>query len=127
VDIHGMHDWSMYARGLDRQRYEQAPDVDTALATAWHSSPVSSVGSWKSPVLLIHGDDDRNVRFSQSTDLVRRLAAAGVRFETLVIPDDTHHFLRYANIVKVDKATAEFLERQLLKTTTAETRTTGRQ
>jgi len=127
VDIHGVHDWSMYARGLDRQRYEQAPDVDTALATAWHSSPVSSVAGWKSPVLLIHGDDDRNVRFSQSTDLVRRLAAAGVRFETLVIPDDTHHFLRYANIVKVDKATAEFLERQLLQTTTAETRATGRQ
>jgi len=46
---------------------------------------VSSVAGWKSPVLLIHGDDDRNVRFSQSTDLVRRLAAAGVPFETLVI------------------------------------------
>ena len=127
VDIHGVHDWSTYARGLDRQRYEQAPDVDTAVATAWHSSPVSSVAGWKSPVLLIHGDDDRNVRFSQSTDLVRRLAAAGVRFETLVIPDDTHHFLRYANILTVDKATAEFLERQLLQGSAAQTRATGRQ
>ena len=126
VDIHGVHDWSTYARGLDRQRYEQAPDVDTAIATAWHSSPVSSVAGWKSPVLLIHGDDDRNVRFSQSTDLVRRLATAGVRFETLVIPDDTHHFLRYANIVSVDKAAAEFLERQLLQTSAA-TRATGPQ
>jgi dipeptidyl aminopeptidase/acylaminoacyl peptidase len=127
VDIHGVHDWSTYARGLDRQRYEQAPDVDSAVATAWHSSPVSSVAGWKSPVLLIHGDDDRNVRFSQSTDLVRRLAAAGVPFETLVIPDDTHHFLRYANIVTVDKATAEFLERQLLQPSTGQPRATGRQ
>ncbi|HYU09821.1 MAG TPA: prolyl oligopeptidase family serine peptidase, partial [Gemmatimonadales bacterium] len=72
VDIHGVHDWSTYSRAFDRQRYDQAPDADTALATAWHSSPVSSVAGWKSPVLLIHGDDDRNVRFAQSTDLVRR-------------------------------------------------------
>ena len=127
VDIHGVHDWSTYSRALERQRYEQSPDADTALATAWRSSPVSSVGSWKSPVLLIHGDDDRNVRFSQSTDLVRRLAAAGVRFETLVIPDDTHHFLRHANIVTVDNATAGFLERQLQPGTTTDTRATGHQ
>ncbi len=43
-------------------------------------------------MLLIHGDDDRNVRFSQTTDLVRRLEKAGVPYEELVIPDDTHHF-----------------------------------
>jgi dipeptidyl aminopeptidase/acylaminoacyl peptidase len=127
VDIHGVHDWSTYLRGLDRQRYEQAPDLDTAVATAWHSSPVSSVAGWKSPALLIHGDDDRNVRFNQSTDLVRRLAATGAPFETLVIPDDTHHFLRYANILTVDKATAEFLERHLLQANAASTRATGRQ
>jgi len=127
VDIHGVHDWSTYVRSFERQRYEQAPDVDTAVATAWHSSPVSSVAGWKSPVLVIHGDDDRNVRFSQSTDLVRRLAAAGVPFETLVIPDDTHHFLRYANILTVDRATAEFLERRLLQAGAAPTRATGRQ
>ena len=126
VDIHGVHDWSAYSRAFDRQRYEQAPDVDTALATAWHSSPVSSVAGWKSPVLLIHGDDDRNVRFSQSTDLVRRLAMAKVPFETLVIPDDTHHFLRYANIVTVDKAAAASLERQLLPSAGTATRATGR-
>jgi dipeptidyl aminopeptidase/acylaminoacyl peptidase len=126
VDIHGVHDWSTYMR-FDRQRYEQTPDVDTAIATAWQSSPVSSVAGWKSPVLLIHGDDDRNVRFSQSTDLARRLDAAGVPFETLVIPDDTHHFLRYANILTVDKATADFLQRHLLQASAGQSRATGRQ
>ena len=126
VDIHGVHDWSTYLR-FERQRYEEVPDQDTVIATAWRSSPVSSVAGWKSPVLLIHGDDDRNVRFSQSTDLVRRLAAAGVPFETLVIPDDTHHFLRYANILTVDRATAEFLERKLLQANAAQPRATGRQ
>ena len=127
VDIHGVHDWTTQGSRavFERQRYEQAPDITAALDTAFRSSPISSVSSWKSPVLLIHGDDDRNVRFSQSTDLVRRLAAAGVRFETLVIPDDTHHFLRYANILTVDKAAAAFLERQLQSPGTA-TRAIGR-
>jgi len=62
-------------------------------------------------VLLIHGDDDRNVRFSQTTDLVRRLDKAGVTYEELIIPDDTHHFMRFTNIVKVDGAVAAFFDR----------------
>jgi dipeptidyl aminopeptidase/acylaminoacyl peptidase len=71
------------------------------------------VSTWTSPALLIHADDDRNVRFGQTVDLVQRLAAAGVPYEELVIPDDTHHFMRHANAVKVDAATADFLERKL--------------
>ncbi len=67
-----------------------------------------------SPVLLIHGDDDRNVRFSQTVDLARRLAARGVEFEELVIPDDTHHFMKHANWLRVDGATAEYFERKLM-------------
>jgi dipeptidyl aminopeptidase/acylaminoacyl peptidase len=43
---------------------------------------VSSVATWRSPVLVIHGDDDRNVRFAQSSDLVRRLDRLSVPHET---------------------------------------------
>jgi dipeptidyl aminopeptidase/acylaminoacyl peptidase len=71
------------------------------------------MATWTSPVLVIHGDDDRNVRFNQSTDLVRRLEALGVPHETLVIPEDTHHFLRFANALRVYGAAVEFLERKL--------------
>jgi dipeptidyl aminopeptidase/acylaminoacyl peptidase len=98
---------------MNRDRYEEAPDVTKALETAWASSPVSHMKTWKSPVLLIHGDDDRNVRFSQTVDLARRLTAQGVPFEELVIPDDTHHMMRHANWVRVDAATANYFERQL--------------
>jgi dipeptidyl aminopeptidase/acylaminoacyl peptidase len=115
VDIHGVHDWTTErARGLmNRERYEEPPDVQRALETAWRSSPVSSIATWKSPVLLIHGDDDRNVRFSQTVDLVQRLARAGVPFEEIVIPDDTHHWMRHANAVAVNEATADFFDRKL--------------
>jgi dipeptidyl aminopeptidase/acylaminoacyl peptidase len=64
-------------------------------------------------VLLIHGDDDRNVRFSQTVDLVRRLEAARVPYEELVIPDDTHHWMLHANVLRVNAATADFFERKL--------------
>ncbi len=112
VDIHGVHNWTAErAAALLENRYEKAPDLQQALDVAWQSSPVSSIRTWKSPVLLIHGDDDRNVRFSQTTDLVRRLERAGVSFEELVIPDDTHHFMRHTNIVKVNAATAAFFDK----------------
>ncbi|HMA20601.1 MAG TPA: prolyl oligopeptidase family serine peptidase, partial [Gemmatimonadaceae bacterium] len=114
VDIHGVHDWTTErARGmLNRDRYEQAPDLDSALAIAWRSSPVSSMKTWKSPVLVIQGDDDRNVRFSQTVDLIQRLTDEGIPFEELVIPDDTHHMMRHANWVRVDSAAADFFERK---------------
>jgi len=112
VDIHGVHNWtSERAAALLENRYEKPPDVQRALDVAWQSSPISAIETWKSPVLLIHGDDDRNVRFSQTTDLVRRLEKAGVAYEELVIPDDTHHFMRHANLVKVDAAVAAFFDR----------------
>jgi dipeptidyl aminopeptidase/acylaminoacyl peptidase len=115
VDIHGVHNWTGERAQplLAADRYEKAPDVARALEVAWQSSPVSSISTWKSPVLLIHGDDDRNVRFSQTVDLARRLAAAGVPFEELIIPDDTHHWLRHANALRVNAATAEFFDRKL--------------
>ena len=71
------------------------------------------VARWTSPVLLIHGDDDRNVRFSETVDLARRLQARGVPFEELVVVDEIHHFLRHANQLRVDTAIAGYLERRL--------------
>jgi dipeptidyl aminopeptidase/acylaminoacyl peptidase len=115
VDIHGVHDLSTERAHawLNPDKFQRAPDAAQALETAWKSSPSFFANTWKSPVLMIHGDDDRNVRFSQSTDLVLRLRKFNVPMETLVIPDDTHHFMLHRNQVKVNKATADFLERKL--------------
>ena len=44
----------------------------------------------------------------------RRLEAQGVAFEEIVIPDDTHHWMRHANALKVYKATAGWFERHLM-------------
>ncbi|MET3114452.1 dipeptidyl aminopeptidase/acylaminoacyl peptidase [Pedobacter sp. CG_S7] len=96
-------------------RYEKAPDAEEAAKVAWESSPAADIATWKSPVLLIHGDDDRNVQFSQSTDLNKRLEENGTPVETLVIVDDTHHWMKYENVMKVNHATVDFFIRKLIQ------------
>jgi dipeptidyl aminopeptidase/acylaminoacyl peptidase len=115
VDLHGVHDWSALLDswvGKSGTRFEKG-DREDALKVAWESSPDSSVDKWKSPVLLIQGDDDRNVPFQQTVDLARRLRTQGVPFEELVMPNEIHGFLRSASWLRADEATAEFLARSL--------------
>jgi dipeptidyl aminopeptidase/acylaminoacyl peptidase len=62
----------------------------------YDSSVISQIGAWKSPVLLLHGDDDRNVAFSQTTGLVQLLRGHKVYHELIVFPDDVHDSLLYS-------------------------------
>jgi dipeptidyl aminopeptidase/acylaminoacyl peptidase len=113
VDIHGVHDWSRLLdelAGKPVTRYEKG-DHEAAMKIAWDSSPDASIDAWKSPVLLIQGDDDRNVPFQQTVDLARRLRMHDLPFEELVIPNEIHGFLRSASWRRVDEATAEFFAR----------------
>jgi dipeptidyl aminopeptidase/acylaminoacyl peptidase len=114
VDWHGVHDWTMFPEwfGPSEQRYQQF-DKQRFLKTAWLSSPDAYVSTWKSPVLLIQGDDDRNVRFHQMVDLVQRLRQAHVPYEEYVIPNDIHGFLRWHSWYEADQATSDFLEAKL--------------
>jgi dipeptidyl aminopeptidase/acylaminoacyl peptidase len=112
VDFHGVHDWSVFlARRLSSAG--EAPDQKEAVKLAYDSSPVATVAKWKSPVLLIHGDDDRNVPFQQTTDLVQRLRKQGVEFDEMVVPDEIHDFLLWKSWMRGYQATAEFFNRKL--------------
>jgi dipeptidyl aminopeptidase/acylaminoacyl peptidase len=121
VDIHGVHNWDRQGR--------PAPDLKSALAgdgiteddlrqaarVVYESSPISAVSTWRSPVLLIHADDDRNVEFHQTVDLKQRLMEKGVKVEELVIPDDIHDFLLWRNWRAVTTAVGQYFERMFLK------------
>ncbi len=112
VDLHGVHNWvSDAGRRLGASGYEQG-DRAEAERVAWESSPVASIDSWTSPVLLIQGDDDRNVQFHQTVDLAQRLRAHGIPFQELVLPDEIHGFLRHASWITADHATVAFFDRQ---------------
>jgi dipeptidyl aminopeptidase/acylaminoacyl peptidase len=115
VDLHGVHDWSRLMdelTGKSATRFEKG-DREKALQVAWDSSPDSQLDSWKSPVLLIQGDDDRNVRFQQTVDLARRLEERNLPYEELVLPNEIHGFLRHTSWVQADEATVNFLARTL--------------
>jgi dipeptidyl aminopeptidase/acylaminoacyl peptidase len=73
------------------------------------------VNTWTSPALIIHADDDRNVSFNQSVDMVNRLLKRKVAIETMVIVDDTHHWLKFSNALKVFNATANYFKAKFLK------------
>jgi dipeptidyl aminopeptidase/acylaminoacyl peptidase len=111
VDFHGVHDWSAFMRRWEAGA-EGAPDYKEAIKLAYDSSPVAAVSQWKSPVLLMHGDDDRNVPFQQTTDLVQRLKEQHVQFEEIIFPDEIHDFLLWKTWIRGYKATADFFNRK---------------
>jgi dipeptidyl-peptidase-4 len=113
VDLAGVHDWS--ARG-GREGRPGMPAENRKLA--FESSPVAGVKTWTSPVLFIHGDDDRNVDFAQTVDLVQKLRAKGdVHIELMVRPGEPHEFKLFQNRNDAYNATFEFLDRFLRKKT----------
>jgi dipeptidyl aminopeptidase/acylaminoacyl peptidase len=77
------------------------------------NSEPRGVANRLSPVLLVHGNDDRNVPFQQTTVLVEKLRAQNVAFEELIIPDEIHDLLRWSDWVRAYRATAEFFDRKL--------------
>ena len=118
VDMHGVHDrlqavnLAQLTRAAVGDGLTEA-DLRRALKVEFESSPISAVATWKSPVLLIHGDDDHNVDFHQTVDLERRLLEQGVKVDELILPDDVHDSLLWRNWRTAIAATAQFLERTL--------------
>ena len=118
VDMHGVHDRlpavspAQLAHALVGDGITEA-DLRQSLRVEFESSPVSAVATWKSPVLLIHGDDDRTVDFRQTIDLEGRLLEKGVSVEELVLPDEVHDSLLWRNWTLAISTMAQFFERTL--------------
>jgi dipeptidyl aminopeptidase/acylaminoacyl peptidase len=81
VDLAGVHLWGS---SLDPE------------SVSFKSSTIGAIDGWKSPVLLVHGDDDRNVAFQQTTGLVQLLRERDVYYELIVFPDDTHESMLHS-------------------------------
>jgi dipeptidyl aminopeptidase/acylaminoacyl peptidase len=104
VDFHGVHDW---ARELG------IPVTDPDYKVAFESSPMAYLSGWKSPVLLIQGDDDRNVQFNQTVMLADALRRQHVPYQLIVFADEVHDFLLYRSWLAAYVATARFLDQKL--------------
>jgi len=111
VDLHGVHDFNVQIQ-FSVPFYNPFARPDAA-RLAWESSPLSSVKDWRSPVLLVMGDDDRQVPFSEMVTLAEALRKQGVDYEQLIIPDEIHGFLLHRSWVAVYSAVADFFDRHL--------------
>ena len=99
VDIAGVHLWGS---SIDPE------------SVSYQSSSIAAIDTWTSPVLLIHGDDDRNVEFSQTTGLVQLLRAYDIYHELIVFPDDVHDSLLYKRWLITFEAMDDFFTRFLI-------------
>jgi len=111
VDVHGVHDWNVGMQTF-------VPDIDfyadpAATRTAFLASPMAQVTHWRAPVLLIHGDDDRNVRFVETQTLIKALRKQNVPVEQLVFPDEIHGFLRHESWMRAFDAALDFFGRRM--------------
>ena len=104
VDLHGVHDWT---NDDIRPQKNLTPGE---IQLAHDSSPVAWLKTWRSSVLLIQGDDDRNVDFTQTVDLAARLRQENVQVEELVFPDEIHGFLMHRSWLAAYRAAANFFD-----------------
>ncbi len=111
VDFHGVHDWNNVIRNFV-SAYDPSKDPNAA-RLAFDSSPMASVSTWRSPVLLIHGDDDRNVPFHETVMLVQALRKQKVPFQQLIFPDEIHGFLTTKRWIEAYAASVKFLDSYL--------------
>ncbi|MEO8452486.1 MAG: prolyl oligopeptidase family serine peptidase [Gemmatimonadota bacterium] len=108
VDMAGVHLWGN--------------TLDTADVT-YKSSTIAAIDGWKSPVLIWHGDDDRNVPFAQTIGLVQLLRQKNVPYELIVVPDDTHETLIYDRWMYLFDRMETFLKKNLWDKTSGAVRT----
>ncbi len=113
VDLHGVHEWNLEIQNWTPS-YDPAARSEAA-RLAWESSPLASVKTWRSPVLLVQGDDDRNVPFTEMVRMVEALRKQGVEFQQLVFPDEIHDFLRHRTWLAAYHAASDFFDRHLKK------------
>ena len=106
VDMHGVHNWNTE---LSNWRTYDSVSVGSFSQKAYLSSPIAYIDGWHSPVLLIQGDDDRNVPFSQTITLAAELGKRNVPFKELVFPDEVHDFLMFKTWVKAYNAAFDFI------------------
>ena len=92
---------------------ETATESIARAKIAEDSSPWGWLDHWMSPVLIVHGDDDRCISFAESLHLAHALRCRSVEVESLVLPDEGHEFLLHESWLTIARRSLKFLKKQL--------------
>jgi len=113
VDYHGVHEWAREDNASADWLRGTLVEQERIAALAHASSPMASVDRWKSPVLLVHGDDDPDVAYQQTPRLADALRARGVSVDELIFPDEVHDFILHRDWLTSYERAATFFEHVL--------------
>jgi len=116
VDFHGVHEWAREDNATADWLRGSLAEQEKIAALAHASSPMADVAKWRSPVLLIHGDDDPEVAYTQTPMLADALRARNVHVEEFIFPDELHGFLLHKDWLAAYEAAADFFDRTLKPT-----------
>ncbi len=73
-------------------------------------NPVNHVAKWKTPMLVIHGEQDFRVPYEQGLATFTALQRRGIESRLLVFPDENHWVLKPANSVQWHTAVFDWLD-----------------
>jgi len=82
-------------------------------AEKWN--PVNHVAKWKTPNLVIHGEKDYRIPYSQSLAAFTALQQQGVESKLLVFPDENHWILKPKNSIQWHQTVFEWVDKHLKK------------
>lgn len=101
----------IFVAGADLAGVHLYGNVIDSTNLAFKSSAVGAIDGWKSPVFLVHGDDDRNVDFAQTVGLVQLLRARNIYHELIVVPDDLHESMLHSKWIETFDKMGVFLRK----------------
>jgi dipeptidyl aminopeptidase/acylaminoacyl peptidase len=110
VNYAGLYNWSTFMASIG------APlEGEEANRRAVESSPIATIDKWRSPVLVVQADDDRNVPSAQATELIEALRTHNIAHDEIIIPNEIHDLARYSSWMMFFSAADGYFERHLEK------------
>ncbi|MEU8606924.1 S9 family peptidase [Actinoplanes sp. NPDC048791] len=104
----GISDWEMLAETGEEGRFEAALSGSNG-----RQSPISYAGEVRTPVLILHGENDTNVPVSQAELFHRALRGYGVEQEYVVYPGEKHAIRGRGHQLDVLRRTRDWFDRWL--------------
>ncbi|MFD0855331.1 alpha/beta hydrolase family protein, partial [Actinomadura adrarensis] len=108
--IHGLS-WGGYIASLAVARNSDIFRVSFDIAGV-HDAAIAEIDGLTSPIMVVHGDDDRNVDFKDSVDLAQALATRRpeTKFVQRAYPNEMHEiYMTHEHLVDTYNGGAQFL------------------
>ena len=108
VDYAGLYNWSTFLSSVG-----EPIEGAEANQRAVDSSPIATIEKWRSPVLVVQADDDRNVPSQQATELIEGLRSHNIEHDQILIPNEIHDLARYSSWMRLFNAADVYFEKHL--------------